>query len=447
VLLQVHQRLDPLILKETVKQLIAQHPTIGLRFERNPYGWQQALADVQVDQVFHWHDLSALPAASQSASVEQHSASYQSSLDLSNGPLLRIVYFDLGPDQPARLLLLAHHLVIDGVSWRILLEDMQTIYHHLEQHSTPPRLPPSVSYLQWAKQLSEAAHSSWLQDQLPYWLEMSRRQAPHLPLDDPDGANTEETASSILVELTPEETQLLLRLIPELYGADIQDALLAALAQAYAEWSNGRELLLDLEHHGREAFLDDLDLSRTVGWFTSIFPVRFELHNPDDPDYALKSIKEQLRRVPQKGLGFGLLRYLHPEWKTEFSRSPGLKPMISFNYLGQFDSLFSQQGTFSLAPEQTGPARSPKSHRPHLISLNGGIYQNRLRVEWTFSRAIHKPETIAWLTERFLVRMREIIRACQQKQEVEYTPADFQDIDLSDGEIDALLREIGSSGS
>ncbi len=442
VLLQVHRRLDLSLLKKTVEHLVTQHQAFGLHFMPGEHGWRQAVGEVQVDELFHYHDLSSLPEVQQRVIIERHSSEYQASLDLLHGPLLRIVYFDLGAHGRGRLLLVAHHLVIDGVSWRILLDDIQAIYNDLHQQNPIPNLPRTTSYLYWAKQLSDAAQSEWMQAELPYWLEISRRRTPQVPVDYPDVTNTEETAGSLSVELTSEETRLLQQMVPEIFGADIQEVLLAALAQAYAEWSGDQELLVDLERHGREADHEDIDLSRTIGWFTSIFPVRFDLHGIEDSGQVLKSIKEQLRSVPQKGRGYGLLRYLHPDLRAELRGLPALQPQISFNYLGQFDQRFFRQETFSLAPENPGPARSPRDHRPHLISLNGGIYESRLRMEWTFSTAIHKQETIAWVAERFLARMRDIIALCQQKQQAEYTPADFQDVDLSEDEIDALLQEI-----
>ena len=237
-------------------------------------------------------------------------ADTQAGLDLGNGPLLRAVLFHLGAGQADRLLLVIHHLVVDGVSWRVLLEDLLTAYEQLARRQ-PVQLPPkTTSWQYWAQRLSEHARSEALRQELPYWLDEARRQVPPLPVDQVEGDSSAGAAETVVVTLGEEQTRALLQEVPAVYRTHINDVLLTALAQAYARWSGQGALLVDLEGHGREELFDDVDLSRTVGWFTTLYPVLLQVPPGSGPGQALQAVKEQLRAVPNRGIGYGLLRYL-----------------------------------------------------------------------------------------------------------------------------------------
>ena len=191
--------------------------------------------------------------------------------------MLRAVLFHLGAGQADRLLLVIHHLVVDGVSWRVLLEDLLTAYEQLARRQ-PVQLPPkTTSWQYWAQRLSEHARSEALRQELPYWLDEARRQVPPLPVDQIEGDSSAGAAETVVVTLGEEQTRALLQEVPAVYRTHINDVLLTALAQAYVRWSGQGSLLVDLEGHGREELFDDVDLSRTVGWFTTLYPVLLQV--------------------------------------------------------------------------------------------------------------------------------------------------------------------------
>jgi non-ribosomal peptide synthase protein (TIGR01720 family) len=247
------------------------------------------------------------------------------------------------------------------------------------------------------------------------------------------------------VALDEEETRALLQDVPAAYGTEINDVLLTALAQSLERWTGAPELLVDLEGHGREDLFDDVDLSRTVGWFTTIYPVRLDLRALYGPGEALKAVKEQLRRIPRRGIGYGLLRYLSTGEAVQTRLGALPRPEISFNYLGQFDAMMAESSAFGPAAESTGPAHSPRGRRTHILSINGGIAGGRLRMEWGYSASLHRQETVERMAQEFVAALRALIAHCQSPDAGGYTPSDFPDADLSQDDIDALMAEIGES--
>jgi non-ribosomal peptide synthase protein (TIGR01720 family) len=310
------------------------------------------------------------------------------------------------------------------------------------------RLPrKTTSYKQWAERLQEYATSDQLLKESVYWLDGSRRQVGRLPLDHETGANTVASSRSVVASLDEEETRMLLHEVPALYRTQVNDALLTALAQSLAHWSGQRRLLVDVEGHGREEIAEDVDVSRTVGWFTTIFPVLLELGEADDVA-NLKVIKEQLRDIPQRGIGYGLLRYLR---RDEISASLRELPAaeVLFNYLGQFDLVLGGSRLLSVAQESSGKTQSEKETRRHLLEINASVGDGRLRMTWSYSEHLHQRTTIEWLAAEYADALRRLINYRESPESEGFTPADFPGARLNQKELDTFLTKIkqGQSGS
>jgi non-ribosomal peptide synthase protein (TIGR01720 family) len=440
LLFELRERLAITALEQAVQQLILHHDALRMRFSVADGAWSQRNAGAADQTVCSLVDLGALPVAEQAAALEQAAAAAQQSLDLANGPLLRAALFDLGPASRQRLLLTIHHLVVDGVSWRILLEDLQAAYAQVLQGQAV-RLPAKTSsYKQWAERLAAHAQSPELAGEASYWLDLGRRAAA-LPTDYAahPGDNLVGSEQTVTVHLPPAESLALLQEVPAAYQTTINDVLLTALTMACAPWTGTPALSLYLEGHGREELFADIDLSRTVGWFTALYPVELALAAPSGPGESLKAIKEQLRRVPQRGIGYGLLRYLSGD--RRFADLP--EPQLCFNYLGQLDQAIAAESLLALAEESAGPARSPRGRRLFLLEVNAALVGGQLQVEWTFSDRFHQRQTIERLAERFIGELRSLIQHCQSPAAGGYTPSDFPDEDLNDSDLDAILAQIG----
>jgi NRPS condensation-like uncharacterized protein len=251
---------------------------------------------------------------------------------------VRGALIDLGGGRGQRLLLVIHHLVVDGVSWRILLEDLGGAYGDLiagREVSLPMK---TTSFQSWASALERYASSEESVGELDYWVRP--RSAGMIPRDWSDGDNTVSSLATVSAGLSVDDTESLLREVPRVFHTQINDVLLTALALAMRDWSGSDTVLIDLEGHGREDLFGGVDLSRTVGWFTSIFPVELRLDGACSVSSALATVKRQLRAVPNKGVGYGVLRYLGPESvRSELEQLPDAE--VSFNYLGRFEDVES----------------------------------------------------------------------------------------------------------
>ena len=453
VFFEIHRPLDPRLLEGAVAALLHHHDALRLRFTEDG-GWRQWNAPVGGPIPFTRIDLSMLPEIALAAALPAAAAQVHASLDLA-GPLLRALSFDRGFDREigrsGRLLLAVHHLVMDGVSWRLLLEDFQTAYEQLAR-GEEPRLPAkTTSFQAWARRLVEHARSAAVESELPYW-ESQMAGIDPLPVNFTHGEDTEGSADTVSCGLEPEETRALLQEVHGAYQTRIDDLLRTALAAAFGRWTGRRALRVDLESHGRDhrdhAF-EDVDLARTVGWFTAMYPAFLDPGDGDgsghSPGEALRAVKEQARAVPASGLGFGLLRYLgRPEIQERLRRLP--RAEVLFNYLGQLGQ-DEETALFTPAPEAVGPAVDPEGRRSHLLEINAWVAGGRLRMEWTYSRNRHRRSTVERLAGDFLEELRGLIRHCLDPEAGGYTVSDFPDADLSQDDLDLLLTRLSGSAS
>jgi len=247
------------------------------------------------------------------------------------------------------------------------------------------------------------------------------------------------------VSLSTQETNALLQEVPQAYKTQINDVLLTALAQAFARWTGEYTLLIDLEGHGREAVVENVDLARTVGWFTTLFPVCLQLNPAATPSEALKMVKEQLRRIPRRGIGYGVLRYLSQDPEVTEALWALAQAEVCFNYLGQDHQIVSGPVFFSPVRETSGPHRNPRGDRRYLLEINGRLAGGQLLLDWTYSECIHRRDTIERLAQHFIEALRMLIVHCQSPGAWGFTPSDFPQMKLSQHELDELITALGES--
>ncbi|MEH2178696.1 amino acid adenylation domain-containing protein [Nostoc sp.] len=450
ILLQVQQVMPlatsltnaPVLLEKAVQHLLLHHDALRLRFVKAESGWQQINADAEEITPFIRLDLSALSEVDGKSVIETTVNQLQTSLNLLLGPLVRVAFFEFGKNKPSKLLIIIHHLAVDGVSWRILLEDLQTAYEQLERGEVIQLPAKTTSFKQWAEKLTEYTHSAAVHQELDYWLSQAKKLVPCLPVDYLGNENTLVSEKTISIKLSVEETQALLQKVPAAYGTQINDVLLTALVQAFAQWTGEKLLLVELEGHGREEIFADVDLSRTVGWFTTHFPVLLSLEEVDNLGAALKLVKEQLRGIPKRGIGYGLLRYLNKDEETIKQLQALPEAEVKFNYLGQFDQVLSSSSLFEPAQESSGAERSLQGSRNRLLVINGLIASGQLQLNWNYCENIHHQTTIENLAQSFVEALHKLIHHCQSSDAGGYTPSDFPQMQFSSQELDELLAEL-----
>ncbi|AUB35491.1 Non-ribosomal peptide synthetase component F [Nostoc flagelliforme CCNUN1] len=442
VLLSLPPDTKPELLEQVLQQLLWHHDALRMKFVQEGESWQQINAAPNDTLVFSQIDLSTLSMAEQTTAIETAASQLQASLNLSEQPMMRVAFFFLGIDKASRLLIVIHHLVVDSVSWRILLEDLQTGYQQISRSEMIQLLPKTTSFEYWAERLKEYAQSDALLAELAYWHSQEYRQYLHIPVDYAEGTNTVASACRVSISLSEAETNALLQEVPKAYNTQINDVLLTALVLAMGQWTGTHSVLFDLEGHGREDLFEDVNLSRTIGWFTTIFPVLLQLEATNNPGDALKSVKEQLRRIPNKGIGYGLVRYLRQD--REIASKLHVSPVseISFNYLGQFDPIMNTLSGFQLASEPVGSEHSLLGQRTHLLDINIVIVGGQLQVNWTYSKNLHQATTIENLSQEFVKMLQVLIAYCLSPEAGGYTPSDFPLTNISQTQLDQVLVNL-----
>jgi amino acid adenylation domain-containing protein/non-ribosomal peptide synthase protein (TIGR01720 family) len=436
-MLAAERDLDVEVVQKAIAGLLVQHDSLRMIYaNENGNVSQSCRATLEIGEILSVHDLTDVPDYAQADEIEFIANDLHRSLDIWNGNLVKVALFELEKGQNSRLLFIVHHLAVDGVSWRIVLEDFETLYRQIEAGEKPQLPAKTTSFQAWSKRLQEYANGDALAAELAYWTTNPTDEPRSLPRDFAvgDEQNSARSARTITVALDTTDTNALLQEVAAAYNTRIDDLLLTALAMTVEEWAGAGPLVLDMEGHGREELFDDMDISRTVGWFTALYPVTLELPGDGDMSASIKAIKEQLRRVPRKGVGYGLLRYLRPDSGLEAAKPAE----ISFNYLGQFDTLADSRRIFRPAGESVGEEVSRDGTRPYLLDVSGYVGQGKLQLHWTFSTALHKPATINKIAWRYVELLQALIGHCKQPGAGGFTPSDFSLVRLSQPEIDKL---------
>jgi amino acid adenylation domain-containing protein/non-ribosomal peptide synthase protein (TIGR01720 family) len=442
LLLNVNGGLDPVALDKSVRHLQAHHDALRLRFNREGSGWHQFNAAVDDVTPALCINLSMLSESKHREAIEAAAADLQASLNLSHGPLIRVAAFDVGEDKPARLLMIIHHLVVDGVSWRILLEDLQAGYEQANAGHEVKLAAKTTSYKRWANELVRYAASEELKQEREYWEKEASRAVASVPVDYEGGANTVESGETVSVKLDKDSTRKLLQDVGRSYKTQINEVLLSALARGYGRWSGQEAMRVEVEGHGREDVIEGVDVTRTVGWFTSIYPAALSSNEGESVADSIKRTKERIRSIPNRGIGYGLLRYLDPETKKRWAAAENTRTEISFNYMGQLDNSLPASSLFTQAQESVGNSVSPRALRQHLLEVRGRVIGGELQMDWTASRNSHRRETIERLAGLFMEEMRTIISHSESPDTGGVTPSDFSRARISQRDLEKLMARI-----
>lgn len=384
-------------------------------------------------------DLSGEPDQTAFDRMREHADEIQAGLDLREGPVLRAAVFDLGAGRGRRLLLAVHHLVVDGVSWRILLEDLGAAYESLAAGANILLPVKTTSFQEWANLLREYAASAEALAELPYW--ESRPAGGDLPRLRP-GPTTAADAHDLSFTLDEQTTDALLREVPRAFGTQINDVLIAALAAAVRTWTGSPLVRLDLEGHGREELFPGVDLSRTVGWFTSLFPVTIPLEEAEDVADVLDRTRDALAEIPNKGVGYGILRHLGGEDARHALRAHPA-PEIGFNYLGRFGAALPGLGRYADEAEPTGRESGPDERRPHLLDVDAATEDGRLSVRIRAALAVLGQPAVTRFAAEYERNLRTLIsRARTGPRPAAPTVGDFPLANLDEAQLAMILEGL-----
>jgi amino acid adenylation domain-containing protein/non-ribosomal peptide synthase protein (TIGR01720 family) len=443
-LLELEGPSDSALVQQALDHLLRHHDALRLRVVHAGDGWRQRIEPPDAAAPFEYVDLSGLGESGQTAALASHGARLHASLNLATGPVVRAALFDFGSGRLPYLLLVVHHLAVDVVSWGILLDDLETLLRQLRAGEVPLLPPKTTSFRTWAERITAHAGSDARRAELPQWLP-ARTASGSLPIDHAGGDNTAASARTVSVALSADETSALLQDVPVAYRTQINEVLLSALVRALAPWTGSPALLLDLEGHGREEILDGLDLSRTVGWFTTIFPVHVEGGNAETPAETIRLVKERLRAIPDRGIGYGLLRYASGDSVIADQLRALPQAQVRFNYLGRVDRPVREAPLFRVVNASIGPSQSSSFPRTYLLNVIGSIKGGELHLDWTYSAALHARETVERLARNYVEQLRLVIAGRHAPDAVSVTPSDFPTARLSQEDLAKVLSRMKAS--
>lgn len=436
LVLEVRRTLPRAHLAAALNVVVAAHDVFQLGFAPGPDAWDQVYAEASAEPRMFYDVLSADAATPWQAVLAERAQELQGGFRLDEPPLLGAVYVACERTEERRLLLAAHHLVVDAVSWRILIEDLERAIDRLEADEVPSVASPSSAYGEWAQKLHAYAHAEALREELPYWRGIVIPSVEKLPRLG-GGVNTVQSESTAAGALSEDETSALIHKIVQAHRASVEAVLLASLGRQLGRWVGTGRIRIALEAHGREELFPEVDLFRTVGWFTAMYPFLLELSGADGMVEAVRRVRRRLAEVPRRGVGYGVLRYAGV---AQDALPTHEAPEVSFNYLGQFDQVLRADGLFGPASEPTGSTCSPLDRRAHVLDVVANVVSGRLHVAILYSRFLHRSETIEKLVEGVLADVRGLLR---QDAPVAAVPADFPRANLKQRELDRLIRRWG----
>ncbi|NIM15671.1 MAG: amino acid adenylation domain-containing protein [Candidatus Aminicenantes bacterium] len=438
VMLYSKEGFNPEGIRAVFLKIYEHHDALRMTFQQRDGAFIQVNMGLDHLLALQAFDLRDVPLAQAAAEVEARTNEIQGSIDLENGPLMKLALFHLADGD--RLLIVIHHLVMDGISWRILFEDIDTLYRQYREGGQLVLPSKTDSFQRWSERLVEYANSNEFLKEKDYWAKWETLPIPVIETDHAEKENYFKDSRGLSFELNEESTGHLLKGINQAFGTEIKDILLTALGLSIKKSFGCHRLLLSLENHGREKIIKDIDISKTVGWFTTVYPLVLDIDYEDDLARQIKEVKEQLHQVPNNGIGYGILKYLT---RTENKKDMHfqLRPQIIFNYLGQFSTDIKNMSFFSIAKESPGNPSSPDEKRYYDLSINALIRSGSLRVSINFSRKQYKPGTIKKFLNNYQEQLNRVISFCAGRQKRELTPSDLTYKELSIETVDRLNQQ------
>lgn len=432
MLLEVVAGLSPEGVRHAVQQVWNTHDVLRSRFLAVDSCWEQEIAPPGQDAEFRTVDIRNLDERETARKIDEETKRTNRGLSLADGPVAAAVYFDAGT-LPGRLLFVAHHLVADAISFRIVAEDLNSIMAGHATEESPGMLERTTSWREWSLALNSYAQSDRVKQQRTYW-DQRRTRKQSLPRDYSDGTNREEDTGIHTTILPADQTTALFQRTLSELRADINEVLATALIRSVGPWTREPELTFDLEGHGRENIGEDFDISRTAGWFTTIYPVRVPSVE-SDWRASLRIVKQVLRGVPDRGFGYGVLRYL-----SGVGPLPEAHPPVAMNYLGIFDRVLPPDSIIQLTGLDPGHLYDPEATRPYELQVVSRVTGAQLVTNWIYSQRLHSSSTIASLAAIHLQTLQQMIEQSGANMEAVLTPADFPDANLSQLELEQILK-------
>ncbi|MFD9698199.1 condensation domain-containing protein [Lentzea sp. NPDC059081] len=445
VFVEVRDEVAEDLVHDALRALVAHHDALRSTFVVDGARSRHLVPGSGADPAFRVLDLRGADRSTQDDEIRAAVTAAQQAIDLVAGPMLSAVLFRLGPDRADRLMIAIHHLVVDGVSFRVLMEDLENAYRALRA-GAEIRLPAKTdSFRRWGAAVGRYAEELERGGRLAHWLAVPRADAVAATWGpapaEAGGMNTVGRSQTVTVELPAEQVAALTR--DAVRGRDVQprDVLLGGFLLAWRSVTGRSAVQIDLEGHGREHLDGSLDVSRTVGWFTSIFPAVLELSERDGAATVAERVHRYLETVPDNGIGYGILRYLGGEAARALAALP--QSEISFNYLGRFTRPGGDDSVFGSPLQVPSPLQSAAAPRRHLLEVVVTGVEDRLLIEITSARDFHRREDVEALAASYLSALEDVITHHTTARVEEDGARDFDLMRVSTRQLSAIARQVG----
>ncbi len=429
ILLKSAGKIETDILTKCYHHLMHHHDALRMTFSLEDGKWKQFNKAANTSEFeLQFYDLINVEAPL--IAMEEIGREIQSGFDLESGPLFKMIQFRMADGD--RIGLIAHHIVVDGVSWRILLEDLKSLFEQYSANEYATLSLKTDAYKVWAKELKTFSKSQELAKEMAFWKELNNQSIPEFKVD--TNTNEADNLNHVAFTLDADITEKLLTKTSKAYNTKIKDVLLTALARAISEIMGIEKSVVKMEGHGREEIIDKVDITRTVGWFTTIYPFVLDVSSSKNEIENLIGIKEDLRKIPNNGIGYGILKYLSGEILTE------LKPSIIFNYLGDFGNNDGGEEPSSLqfSSESIGENSNELNKADVLLDVSGVLLSDQLTMSIVFNERNYKTETIQRLADCFESNLSNLINSLSKIKKSYKTPSDLSFTGISQTEIDTI---------
>lgn len=421
------------VFENAIQHLVEHHEVLRSQFMRTEDQWIANIPKHRKQSVFHYYKIPDENLAIQDQSVSNILLPIQANSNLSTGPLFQGVFVEFQDKRPSKLFLIAHHLVIDGVSWGIILQDLKALCEQAIQNQTLSLAAKTNTFKQWSNALKTYAGEVSGSEEISFWKKQIIGENIFDLGHEFGSIFTENEVRTMEVMLDEESTKSLLHEVPGTYQIKPDELLLIALLFSLREFTGKKNMCIGLEKHGREVIDSKAQYSNVVGWFTSYFPLSFVVDSDLSTDEILKVLKSQIRNVPQGGIGYGIHRYLLKRNELKCS------PQVLFNYLGGLDFAKNEWDHVNFVFDK---ARAMESERENLIELNIFGSAHQLRCVWSFSKKHFKDDMIKKLVESYHQHLQKLIAHCINTDSAGFTPSDFPEAEISQDDLDHLLSQF-----
>lgn len=438
VTLQFKKRLSTHKIQSSVEHLVDMHDVLRMKFEISDGDVKQVnqSADKTYFELSHY-DLSGRNEIRDE--LNRISDGLQATLDIQNGPVMKLGHFTT--DQGDFLIMAIHHLVVDGVSWRILLDDFKRIYESLETGDEVIALPKTTSYKKWSYELTKFSKSNEIKKDFNHWRKIESAHVDKLPNErSAKGRPSRNTVMSVRKDLNEYATEKLLKHTNQAYNTEINHILLAALYKTIYDTFGLENILINLESHGREEFCSELDVTRTVGWFTSLYPVIFNYRDKCSIKDLIIDVKDGMKKIPKNGMSYGVIKYLS---ENKYPLARKLQPEVCFNYLGQLDR-DGKNSLFELSELGSNNQIGNENEMVYALDFNGKVQDGRLQMDLSFSQEEYTAETMSGLVTAYMENLGDIIAHCMNMDEVTVTASDISSENIDYRELEIYKDEINN---